>query len=83
MIEITTKGLRSVHSNISLKEKRIGIPFRIVHQLYGYGNSTLILREEKKNYLNYYSEYGLMSNRKIRRLLRRGRSLLINLISSF
>jgi hypothetical protein len=41
VIEITIKGLRSVHSNISLKEKRIGISFRIIQQLYGYGNSTI------------------------------------------
>jgi hypothetical protein len=33
IIEITTKGLRTVHAKISLNEKRIGVPFRIIQQL--------------------------------------------------
>jgi hypothetical protein len=52
MIEITTKGLRSVHSNISLNEKRIGIPFRIIQQLSCDGKEKIKCSEEKKNNLD-------------------------------
>ena len=48
MIEITTKGLRSVQSNICLNEKRIGNPFRIIQQLSCDGKETIKGRKGKK-----------------------------------